>query len=485
MEKHKHILLYFFSSFVFVMLFSRSTSFLYVFEGFDAAIFKQMGLAVLHGKTLYIDYFDNKGCILYFIQALGLYLGGNFALLLMQAISLTVTLVWWDRIIAFYQEGRRRYFYLGVALFLLLCFYEGGNLSEEWCLPFASYPVYLYFRRLKTKEEIHKLEMFAVGLCFGIIAFIRINNASVFLGFFLYLFFIFLQKKEFKRFFTDALLILLGTLLIAVACITYFYLKAGRQGIEEMIYGSFLSYFEYFGFQFKKSVYFYAFYVLFLVVCIALSCINTVNQKDIFIPILVSYFFFILSTGTRCFTHYLMATMPLFVVGLATIDFDKHRKINLILSLVAIIPLLSYLIRPVGFFVNDVIMNEEPFKTSYGEFHRCIEEIPETERESIYNYNLSGIGAGMMQHEGLLQCNRVLYSPLAFHLPRLHREEVSKPFVPPLWILISGDMSFEAEDAMFIQENYELKNYFEHNTQYIKGLEVGNLITVCFYRRKY
>ena len=60
-------LLLFLASFVFVTLFSRATSFLYVFEGADPSVFKQMGLAVLRGKTLYIDYFDNKGCILYFI----------------------------------------------------------------------------------------------------------------------------------------------------------------------------------------------------------------------------------------------------------------------------------------------------------------------------------------------------------------------------------------------------------------------------------
>ena len=59
-------LLLFLVSFVFVTLFSRSTSFLYVFEGGDPAIFKQMGLALLRGKTLYVDYFDNKGCILYY-----------------------------------------------------------------------------------------------------------------------------------------------------------------------------------------------------------------------------------------------------------------------------------------------------------------------------------------------------------------------------------------------------------------------------------
>ena len=42
-------------SFVFVTLFSRATSFLYLFEGADPSIFKQMGRAVLKGKTLYID----------------------------------------------------------------------------------------------------------------------------------------------------------------------------------------------------------------------------------------------------------------------------------------------------------------------------------------------------------------------------------------------------------------------------------------------
>ena len=115
-------LLLFFVSFVFVTLFSRSTSFLYVFEGGDPAIFKQMGLAILKGKTIYVDYFDNKGCILYFIQAFGLWLGGDFFILLMQAISLTITLVIWDKMIALYRDEKDRFVCLSIALLLLLCF---------------------------------------------------------------------------------------------------------------------------------------------------------------------------------------------------------------------------------------------------------------------------------------------------------------------------------------------------------------------------
>ena len=58
-SKGYYPLLLFLVSFIFVTLFSRATSFLYYYEGFDAAIFKQMGLAFLRGKTLYVDYFDN------------------------------------------------------------------------------------------------------------------------------------------------------------------------------------------------------------------------------------------------------------------------------------------------------------------------------------------------------------------------------------------------------------------------------------------
>ena len=101
-------LLLLFVSFVFVTLFSRATSFLYLFEGSDPSIFKQMGRAMLKGKILYIDYFDNKGCILYFIHALAFWLGGDFVLLLMQAVSLTITLIIWDRMLALYRNEKER-----------------------------------------------------------------------------------------------------------------------------------------------------------------------------------------------------------------------------------------------------------------------------------------------------------------------------------------------------------------------------------------
>ena len=249
-----------FIALLFVTLFSRATSFLYLFEGADPAIFKQMGRAVMKGKILYIDYFDNKGCLLYFIHALGLWLGGDSILLLMQACSLTITLLIWDKMLALYRNANQRLAGLSLVLILLLCFYGAGDQTQEWCLPFISYPLLVYFKAYKNQTEIRPKKILLIGVCFGVITFIQINNACAFLGFIAWLWIQYLMKKDFKQLFSSILFFLCGWLIIAIPCVLYFYIVAGGHGIYEMVYASFLSNFEYMGIQKHRSWY-YPFYV--------------------------------------------------------------------------------------------------------------------------------------------------------------------------------------------------------------------------------
>ena len=477
-------LLLFVVSFVFVTLFSRSTSFLYVFEGGDPAIFKQMGLALLRGKTLYLDYFDNKGCILYFIQALGLWLGGNFFILLMQTISLTVTLVIWDKMLALYHNPKQRLVCLGVALLLLLCFYQDGDLTEEWCLPFASYPVLVYFRSLKSGKDIKLGEMFAIGVCFGIITFIRVNNAAPFLGFIAYVWILLLIKKDFGAFFKSLACFLAGLIIIAGNCVLYFYLKAGGHGVYEMMYATFLSNFEYMAIKVERHVLLYIAYFLFLALCIAQQIINSAKNKEILIPTLLSYGIFLLSSGTHCFTHYLMAVLPLVIVLMMTMPTKIRSKQNILMGILLLESVCVYLPIPLALTVNDLILKNDKYSVIYDSFHKCIETIPENERDSIYNYNLLGNGAGMMQHEGLLQCNRVFFSRFAFEMPTLHEEEKAKSLIHPKWLMVAWEYYYTDEDANFILDYYDEMCSFEHNRVYCEKPMIGNSLIVYFYRRK-
>ena len=476
--------LLFFAAFVFVTLFSRSTSFLYAFEGADPSIFKQMGRAVLKGKLLYIDYFDNKGCLLYFIHALGLWLGGNTALLLMQTLSLTITLVMWNKTLALYRTPKQRFVCLLIALFMLLCFYGSGDQSQEWCLPFISYPLLVFCRSHKEKTAIKPWQMGVIGLCFGVITFIQINNACTFLGFVACLWIHYLLKKEFRTLFLSIGCFVAGWIIIVLPCVLYFYIKAGWFGVEEMFYATFLSNFEYLGAQ-KTIKWIHVIpYFIFLLFFLVINILGLRKQRDLLIPIVLSLLLFVLTYGRWCNSFYLIALIPLCVVSMMAIDFQERKKAKLTfvyLSLVCIMFMGSVVVFQV---VNDLILRKDKETAIYDRFHHCIENIPINERDSIFNFNLFWHGTNMMEHEGLLQCNRVLFTTSLFRLPSLIKEETAKTYIPPKWILLSFNKKYDENDMLFIMNNYELSCAFEYDKQYSKKLRIGKKFEVCLYRRK-
>ena len=476
-------LLLFFVSFVFVTLFSRSTSFLYVYEGGDAAVFKQMGLALLRGKTLYVDYFDNKGFLLYFLYALGLWIGSNMGVFALQVVSLSITLLVWDKMLALYRGPRTRLGGIGVLLAVLMCFYASGGQTQEWCLPFISYPLLVFLRAYHSKTGIRPSQMLAIGVCSGVITFIQINNACAFLGFVAYLWFQCLAKKDFRRLFQSVGIFMAGWLTIAVPCVLYFYVKAGWPGVYEMVYASFLSNFEYLGSHIPPNPYFPYLYAAFLTLFTALFVLSAYDRKDILIPSLVSTVLFVASFGKLCAMYYLMAFVPLCVGFLTVAGFSAHRKPKIGLCAALALCLAVYSANPLFHLINDQVLGREREAKIYADFHDCLENIPEAERDSIYNYNLHATGAAMLFHEGLMPCNRVLFTSLVFVLPSLHKEETSKPFEAPKWIMVSFD-KYLSDDARFIAARYEWVCSFQHDKLYWDKPTIGENIEISLYRRK-
>lgn len=469
-------------SFLFVTLFSRATSFLYVFEGADPSIFKQMGLALLRGKVLYVDYFDNKGCLLYFIHALGLGLGGDFCILLMQALSLTVTLVIWDKLLALGKNLRQRNLCLGIALLLLACFYGAGDQTQEWCLPWISYPLLVFVRAYRNKSEITSGQWMLTGLCLGVITFIQVNNACAFLGFVLYYWIQCLSGKAFRPLFRSVGCFAAGWLMVAVPCVLYFYVKDGGHGVYEMVYATFLSNLEYIGVQHWVQWFHGVPYLLFLLAFLALNLVMLRRQKGLLVPFLIAWVLFVGTFGRLCNNFYLIAILPLCVVSMTVLDFVRKKRIKV--ALIALLMGCSVFMGSIAFFhvINDLVLQNEKEVAIYEDFHRCIANIPENERDSIYNYNLFWHGTGMMEHERLLQSNRVLYTYLAFQLPTLRKEE-TETIILPKWIMVSFEMPLFESDARFILENYELVCQFHYDRLYLRRPRIGNEFTVSFFRR--
>ena len=469
-------------SFVFVLLFSRATSPLYAYVGYDAAIFKQMGMAILKGKTIYLDYFDNKGCLLYFIHALCLWLGGDFIILIFQAISLTITLILLDKIISLYKEGASRLYVLLAGLLLLLCFYEGGDLTEEWSLPFICYPLYKFLKLYKEDKSLIAKDLYFIGLCFGVIAFLRINNAAPFCGFLLCLFVGYLLKKQWKDFIIKALAFIGGVLTISIPCFLYFYMKAGTEGVYWMVYGTFLSGFRYIGVDVKVSVIVIITYYLIISVLLFVQILSLKNQSALLVPIIISYLLFLLAFGTKCFEHYQMIMIPLYVICILTYN-EKYKIVKKVVSTLFIIIITVYFVRPMGFLVLEAF-GEDKIGEMYAGFHNIITNIPESERDSIYNYNTDGMGCGLLYHEGLLQCNKVLFTSLSFWIKELYEERKPLEKDKPLWIMIYHGAA-RNEDMLYLRDYYDELYVFHYDNEHFNNNKLfGIKKDIYFFRRK-
>ncbi len=241
---------------VFILVFSATTSPLYPNNyGVDSAFYRFAGSSVLRGKTLYKDIWDNKGPILFFIQAIGALKGTRNADLtltfLLQILSLSVSLIFIMRAyqIAVPSEKKDLRFFLATvcALAILSITMEDGNLCEEWSLPFISCSLFLLIRYAARASEVpeHSAgDAFIHGICLAMIGFIRINNSVsicagiLFIGIYLAI------KKQWKNLFLNFLYGLLGIAFVTIPILIYFQAKGA---FSEMIYAVFLYNLKYVG----------------------------------------------------------------------------------------------------------------------------------------------------------------------------------------------------------------------------------------------
>lgn len=429
------------SAFFFVFLFSCTTSPFYEHYPFwfhgDSGIFQEMGVCLVQGGTPYVDLFDHKGPILWFIQALGIWISSKWGLVFLQTIFLFGTLIVWHKtILLFVKKQVFVYLTLVLGIFFLMCFYLRGNLCEEWSLPFISLPIFLYLKRNNDNTTLNLSDIFIIGLCIGILALIRMNNMAPFLGFVLWFFVILLMESKWRQAVSSAMLMIAGIITVFIPYLLFYYLKAGCHGVEEMLYGTFGFNFTYIaGKENWNLIQWLQYYIpmggFLLIACF---CIKKENLK-ITIPLIISYIITYLTFGNRMFYHYIMIFIPLFIVTLCLL-FESLSKNGLIILGIVIIQCFI-----VGYSAIDCLAHRvlgKPANTELNDgFHRFISSLTPEEKKSIYNDNLNHIAPGMFAKENICQCNRFLYKHHYESSPRLgkYHEIHGIKDLQPIWVL--------------------------------------------------
>ena len=189
--------------------------------GHDAGIFAYIGMALTKGEVLYTGAWDNKGPLLYFLNALGILINYRYGIYLIELCSLFATSVFLYKTALLFVSRFRALICAAFCMLPLFQTLEGGNLSEEYALPFTTLAFYLIAKFFKNDFVLKKYEMLIVGMCIAAVLILRLNILA-FLGVaVLGVIIALVAKKEYKILTTVTVFALLGFFLFLAPFVIY------------------------------------------------------------------------------------------------------------------------------------------------------------------------------------------------------------------------------------------------------------------------
>lgn len=168
---------------LYVLLLSNAGSPLFPYMHVDNSIWAVIGRGITEGRVPYLDLYDHKGPLLFFMYGLGFFISdGKLGLYIVEVLVATCILASSFCIARLFLNPRNSLF----AMFAVLLWYwgtmQGGAGCEEFSLPFVMIPMYLilkYFMRGGDARIFPCWLSFLIGFCGGTLVMIRMNNAAI------------------------------------------------------------------------------------------------------------------------------------------------------------------------------------------------------------------------------------------------------------------------------------------------------------------
>lgn len=405
----------------FLLLYSYTTSPLFIHEGMDSAVFKTMGLAILRGKIPYVDIFDHKGPILYFINAFGQFLiPGRLGIFILQIIGLFTALIYWFKTANIFVSKFVSFLSVLITLFVYGGVIQEGNQCEEWMLIFFTISLY-YILKFFTQDNLsaHQWRYSLIyGLCFGCTFFIRPNDAvaqigGIMLGLSIWL----IYKRAYQNLLKNILSFSVGFIFVALPIIIYF---AYYNAIDDMLYGLIGFNSGYAGgikntimsFMAKKKQ-------VLLLLFVALALIVPSNKRKVLYALIPILCIQLVLLGRNYFPHYYIVLLPIILVYIAFLFTLHDRKLQIIA--IAIFCLSTpfgdrQIIKPSRkeFVYRVKLLKErEKFEKFYAETDKLLSHIPCDEQNNVWNHNLAWgttPNFSVLLHYGIVQSNLITFA---------------------------------------------------------------------------
>ena len=139
-----------------------------------------------NGQVPYLDSFDQKGLLQFVINYVGLCFGGKTGIWIYEIISMFISIIYCYKTAIIITNNKIVSFLTILCSFAVLgTYFEGGNLTEEYALPFIAISLYIFTKHLFIKDSsIKTANLIVIGVSFGAVTMLRPNMISVWIVYF-------------------------------------------------------------------------------------------------------------------------------------------------------------------------------------------------------------------------------------------------------------------------------------------------------------
>lgn len=391
-------------SLLFVTIFSTSTSILGNIPSYDSSIFQIIGKGWTEGILPYSGLWDQKGPLIFFINAVGFWLlKSNLGIFIIQVISLAVATYYTISFFRHYFSDAKSFTYtLATLAFLSICT-EGGNSVEEYLLPLlmpAFFYMYEWTQQWCNNQDISHsyLYAFLYGIILAFSFLTRLTNAMGICIGALIIAIVLLQHSKWKNLLMNSLFFLLGLMVLTIPFIGYFYSKGA---LDEMLYGTIFYNVGYakhsfanFGsfFSIVSFLLGYASCIFLVIVSIITIIFNSQRRRSGYFWLMISGLTLLFFFSSFKFNHYAIITLPYLCIGIVEMKYNlpciRNHSLKKIIRygvgcLIFSVSLWSF------HEIYQVINDYTDRKIMAKEYQKIAKEIPHQARNSFVAYNMN------------------------------------------------------------------------------------------------
>lgn len=199
---------------------SKTNIFVNGTSGTDSSVFRYIGWMMTKGLIPYKDIFDHKGLLTYFINYVGVLLSYDYGIWIIEVVFMFFTIAMSYRLARLFSNSKNSMLSIFIAFTMFDAYFEGGNFTEEWALPFILLALYIYMDYF-IFDRISSVRVVVCGFSFACVCLLRPNMISVWIVFSLVFLIERIKKNEWSCLIKTIAYFLGGILAVGIPAAAY------------------------------------------------------------------------------------------------------------------------------------------------------------------------------------------------------------------------------------------------------------------------